>query len=128
MPPPMMTTSAVCIADSVREQDKRRTEVRRLLSPLMFLCSLAPAREIFFLLRCKFVDLYSHRLELELGHFLVDIHRNRIDLLLQRAVVLHHIFDGERLVGEAHVHHAGGVALGSSEVDEPSLAEQIDLA
>ena len=32
----------------------------------------------------------------------------------------------ERLVGEAHVHHRGGVALGGREVDEPALGQQVD--
>ena len=34
----------------------------------------------------------------------------------------------ERLVGEAHVHHAGGVALGGGEVDQAALAEHEELA
>src|SRR5690606_18503039 len=32
---------------------------------------------------------------------------------------------GERLVGKAHVHHAGGVPLGGGEVHQPPLAENV---
>ena len=43
-------------------------------------------------------------------------------------VVLGHVLGGERLVGEAHVHHRGRVALGGRQVDQPPLGEQEDLA
>ena len=34
----------------------------------------------------------------------------------------------ERLVGEAHVHDAGGMALGARQVDEAAVGQQVDAA
>src|SRR5512132_477711 len=52
--------------------------------------------------------------------------RHGVDALLQGAVVLHHPLAARRLVGEGHVHHAGGVALGGGQVHQPALAEHDD--
>ena len=40
--------------------------------------------------------------------------------------MLHHVFGGERLVGEAHVHHRRRVSLGRREVDQPPLPQHVD--
>jgi hypothetical protein len=52
--------------------------------------------------------------------------RDRVDLLLQLLVFFGHVFRGERLVGEAHVHDARRVAFGSREVDETTLGKHIN--
>src|SRR5436309_3323869 len=104
-----MTASAVCIADSVREKKKTANRspplhilvILRRSMPRFYvwvLRSLTPACEILFLLCRELVDLHTHGLEFQLCDFLVEINRHWIDLLLQRAVVLHDVFDGERLV------------------------------
>src|SRR5579875_2529296 len=41
--------------------------------------------------------------------------------------MLAHIFGTERLVGEAHVHDAGGMTLGGGKVDEAALGQQMNL-
>src|SRR5271170_6243032 len=49
----------------------------------LLLRPFTPARQILLLLRRKLVDLDPHRLELQLGHALVQIIRHAVDLLLQ---------------------------------------------
>ena len=38
------------------------------------------------------------------------------------------VFGGKCLVGEAHVHHGGGVPLGGGKIDEAPFSEQVHLA
>ena len=76
----------------------------------------------------ELVDLHVHRSELEARDLAIDLDRDRVDLLLERRVVLHHPFHRERLVRERHVHHGGRVTLGGGEVHEPALAEEVDPA
>ena len=38
------------------------------------------------------------------------------------------VFDRERLISEAHVHHGGGVTFGGGQVDQAALTEQVYLA
>ncbi len=59
---------------------------------------------------------------------LVELLGNHVDLLLQRAVVLHQVLDRERLVGEAHVHHGRRMTFRRRQVDEAAFAQQVDLA
>ena len=47
---------------------------------------------------------------------------------LKALAVLNHVLGAKRLVGEAHVHHAGRVALGGGQVDQPAIAQQVELA
>jgi len=68
----------------------------------------------------------SHGVELDPGNGAVNRFRDRIDFLLQLLVILHQVLSTERLVGEAHVHDAGRMALGRRQVHESSLAEQTD--
>ena len=72
------------------------------------------------------INLHPHPREFEPRDFFVDHRRDRIDLLLQLLVILHQVFRTERLVGEAHVHDAGRMALGRRQVHESALAEQAD--
>src|SRR6266851_2211667 len=90
--------------------------------------SLAPARQILFLLRAQPVDLDSHRLQLQLGNSLVEFVWHAVDLFLQRLEILDHVLDRQRLVGEAHVHDRRGMSFGGGQIDEPSFAEKVDLA
>ena len=90
--------------------------------------SLAPPRQILFLLRREPVDLNPHRLQLQLGDALVEFVGNAVDLFLQRLEILHHVLDRERLVGKAHIHHRCGMPFRRGQVNQPSLAQQIDLA
>ena len=57
-----------------------------------------------------------------------SISSGTVDLLLELVVVLDHVLGRQRLVGEAHVHHGGRVALGGGQVDQPALGEQEDRA
>ena len=67
--------------------------------------TLAPARQILFLLRSELIDLDAHSFELQAGDALVEFDRHGEDLLLEILMVLHQVLAGERLVSEAHVHH-----------------------
>src|SRR5581483_4850383 len=80
--------------------------------------SFAPRRHVLHLLRRRRVDRNAERGELELRDFLVDVLGDRVDLLLERLVVLREVRGRHRLVGERHVHHGGGVAFAGGEVDE----------
>src|SRR3984893_4791000 len=94
--------------------------VRGLSGPLF------PRGEVLLLRLGELVDAHAHRLELEAGDLGVDVLGHRVHLVLQRLAVLHHVLGGERLVREAHVHHARGMAFRRGEVDEASLAEHGD--
>ena len=63
-----------------------------------------------------------------IGDALVEFVGNFVDRLLELLVVLHHVLGAQGLVGEAHIHHAGGMALGRGQVDQAAFAEQVDLA
>src|SRR3974377_2209702 len=78
----------------------------------LVLRSFRPARQILFLLQRQPVDLDAHRLQLQLGHALVQFFRNREDLLFQRGVVFDQVFNRERLIGEAHIHHGRRMSFG----------------
>src|SRR5205823_6385807 len=73
-----------------------------------------PRCKVLFLLGRELVDADAHRAELEAGDLAIDLGRHRVDLLFELLAVLRHVFRGERLVGEAHVHDARGMALGGS--------------
>src|SRR5438067_2462622 len=85
-----------------------------------------PRCKVLLLLGRELVDPDAHRLELEPGDLAIDLRRHRIHLLLQLLAVLRHVLGGERLVGEAHVHHARRMPLGRGEVDEAALAQHRD--
>src|SRR5579872_3204463 len=90
--------------------------------------AFVPGGKVVLLVGGEFIDLNVHGFELELGDLAVDGLGNRIDLRLKLGRVLDQIFDGESLIGEAHVHDRCGMAFGGSEVDEATVAEEIELA
>ena len=56
---------------------------------------------------------------------LVDLLRHAVDARAPGSVPFsHQVLSRQRLVGEAHVHHARRVALGGGQVDQAALAEQ----
>src|SRR5258706_5569040 len=89
--------------------------------------SLAPPRQILFLLRAEPVDLDSHRLQLKLSHSLVEFVGNLVDLFVQRLEILDHVLHRERLVGKAHIHHRPAMSLGRRQNDQATLAAKADL-
>lgn len=80
------------------------------------------------LLGRQLVNLEAHGVKFQLGNLLVEVLRNRVDLTLEFLGMLDHVFGGNGLVGEAHIHHRGRVAFGSGQVDEAPIAEQVELA
>src|SRR3954467_6714163 len=82
-----------------------------------------PRCKVLLLLGRELVDLDAHGLELEPGDLAIDLGGNRVHLLLELLAVLRHVLGGERLVGEAHVHHARRMPLGGGEIDEAAFAE-----
>ena len=86
-----------------------------------------PLVQVMVLLGGQSVDVHAHRFELKARDFLVHGHRQAVHAVFQAARIAQHVLGGERLVGEAHVHHAGRVAFGGGQVDQAAFAEQIDL-
>ena len=66
--------------------------------------------------------------ELEPRHLHVDLLGDVVHALGQLGVLAAQPLRGERLVGEAHVHDRGRVALGGAEVDEPALGQDVQPA
>src|SRR5262245_30164025 len=85
--------------------------------------SVLPRRHVFGLLRCQRIELDPEGGELEPGDLGVDRRRDAVDLMLQLGVVLHGVLGRKRLVGEAHVHYRGRMALGGAEVHQPALGD-----
>src|SRR5215467_12470534 len=84
---------------------------------------LIPGGEVALLLGGEHVDVHSHGRELEPRDLAVEIHRNAMYVLAERRRLLHHVFRGERLVGERHIHHARRVAFRRGEVHEPAFRQ-----
>src|SRR6185437_1845063 len=103
------------------------TQVRRAGRNIR-LSAFFPGRKVALLLFGQRVDSDPHRLELEAGDLAVDLVRHVVDAPLQLVVVGGHVLGAKRLVGEAHVHHRGRVALGAREVDQPALGQHVKAA
>src|SRR5258707_2034319 len=82
-----------------------------------------PARHVLDLFRRQYIDRHPERLQLEAGNFLIDFLRQQVNAGLELAFVLDQILGRERLVGKAHVHHAGRMAFGGRQIDQPAFAE-----
>src|SRR5438045_6669293 len=87
-----------------------------------------PRRQVPLLLCRQRVDRHAHRRELQACDLRVDLLRHRVHADVEFLLLQHEVLGGQRLVGEAHVHDARRVALGRGEIDQPSLAEQEQLA
>src|ERR1700722_1234665 len=90
--------------------------------------AFGPGGEVVLLLGRELIDLEAHGFELQFGDLLVEVLGNRVDLRLEVLGVLDHVIGGQGLVGEAHVHHRRGMALCSCEVDETTVAKEINPA
>ena len=75
------------------------------------------------MLRRKRIDRYPERTQLKSGNFHIDLWRQEVHSGFELALVLHQILDGQRLVREAHIHHAGWVAFGRSEVYQTAFGQ-----
>ena len=85
-----------------------------------------PGVEVPLLLGGQRIDPDSHACELEDCDPLVDLDGHPVNLVLERRGMLHHVLGAEGLIGEAHIHDAGGMPFGRSQVDEPSFSKDID--
>src|SRR5919108_5308547 len=85
--------------------------------------AVAPGGQVGGLLARQLVDGDAHRQQLEPGDLEVDLARHHVDLALERGALLHHELGRQRLVGEAHVHDGGRMALRRGQVDEAPFAE-----
>src|SRR6185312_866218 len=83
-----------------------------------------PRRQVPLLLVRQHVDVRADRGEFEPGDLAIDGFRHAVHVARQTRSLLYQILRGQRLVREAHVHHARRVSLGCSKVDEPPLAQQ----
>src|SRR5512138_1636195 len=90
------------------------------------LSTFLPRSHVAALLGCRLIDHRSHRREFETRDLPVDLHRNRVNLPLERGVVLHHELRGERLVRERHVHDRSGMSLRRSEIDQAAVRQEMD--
>src|SRR5579862_3676657 len=82
-----------------------------------------PRREVLLLLRGQRVDRHTHCLELQARDLAVQVDGNPVHGLTQLGTPLHDVLGRERLVREAHVHHARRVTLGGREVDQPPVGQ-----
>src|SRR6185437_7225033 len=73
-----------------------------------------PGRDVLRLLRGQRVEVDPERGELQPGHLGVDRRWHAVHPMLELRVVLDRVLGRERLVGEAHVHHRRGMALGGA--------------
>src|SRR5712672_570881 len=89
---------------------------------------LVPGGEVVFLFGGELIEAVAHGIELEARDFLVEVFGDNVHLRLEILIVRAQVFGGERLVGEAHVHHGSGMAFGGGKIDEAPFGEQIDLA
>src|SRR6187200_2603230 len=69
----------------------------------------------------------AERGELEARDLGVDRLGDVVDPGLELGVVERDVLRRQRLVGEAHVHDRGRVALGRAEVDQPALGDEVEL-
>src|SRR5439155_19655690 len=95
-------------------------------SEMRTLRALLPGSQIALLRGCEAVDADSHCVQLEPGDLAIDLRRDWNHRRSERARVLDQVLRRQRLVGEAHVHHAGGVSLRGRQIDQAALAEQGD--
>src|ERR1700686_5252826 len=95
---------------------------------LSSLRAFLPGSQVILLLGSELVELVAHGLELKARDFAVEMLWNDVDLRLHRFMVLHQVFGGKRLVGEAHVHHRGGMPFGGGKIYEPAFAQEVNLA
>src|SRR5665213_3648751 len=83
-----------------------------------------PRCKILLLRGCEDIHVRPHRLELEARDLAIDGLRHAMHLVRQRRTLLHEILRAQRLVREAHVHHARRMSFRRREIDQPSLAKQ----
>ena len=74
------------------------------------------------------VDRHPHRLQLHAGDLFVQVFRHRVDAVFELAVILHHVLGGQRLVGEAHIHHRRRMPFGGREIDQAAVGQHVQLA
>ena len=72
------------------------------------------------------IERDPERRQLEPGHLGVDRLGHDVDPRLELGVVLRDVLGREGLVGEAHVHDRGRMALGGAEVDQPAFGDQVE--
>ena len=83
-----------------------------------------PGSQILLLLFRQLIDRHTHSVKFEAGDLFVDLRRDRIDLFFELLVILDQIFSRQGLIGKAHVHHARGMPLCQSQIDQPPFTEQ----
>src|SRR5438093_4939426 len=88
--------------------------------------AVAPGGQVGGLLARQRVYGDAHGQQLEPGDLEVDLPRHHVDLALERAPLHHHELRRQRLVGEAHVHDGGRMALGGGQVDQPAFAQHVE--
>src|SRR2546428_4159875 len=82
-----------------------------------------PGGEVFLLLGRERVNRHAHCVELEPGDLPIELRRNAVHVLSEHGAALHDELGRERLVGEAHVHHARRMPFGCGEVYQPSVRQ-----
>ncbi len=87
-----------------------------------------PGVDVLVLLGRKGVDRHSESVQLEARDLTVDVKRHIVDVGIEVLGVLDHVFRGQRLICEAHVHHGRRMPVTRRKVDQPTLAQDEDLA
>src|SRR5262245_36367063 len=86
------------------------------VSPRRKLRTFLPLIQIMHLFGGENINVHTHRFELEASDFAVNFFRNGIDVRSQAGEILNHEFCTQRLIGEAHIHHARGMTFRRGEV------------
>src|SRR5258705_2526872 len=89
---------------------------------------MLPGGDVLGLLGGHRVELDTERGELEARHLGIDRLGHVVDPRLELGVVAGDVFGRQRLVGEAHVHDRGRVALGRPEVDQAGLGDEVEVS
>ena len=114
------TTSSIRIGDARPRRARPRPVGRARVR------SRAPGCDVLGLLGGHRFEHDAERGELEPGDLGVDRLGDDVDPRLELGMVARDVLGRQRLVGEAHVHDRGRVALGGAEVDQPPLGDQVE--
>ena len=87
-----------------------------------------PGVDVLVLFGRKGVNRHSERVQLEARDLTVDVKRHIVDVGIEVLGILDHVFRCQRLVCEAHVHHGCRMPVTRRKVDQPTLAQDEDLA
>src|SRR6185312_1840924 len=103
---------------------RRATLTSTMMPPWRPSRTHVPRGQVLLLLVRQRVDVRADRGKLESSNLAVDAFRHPVHVARKTRSLLYQILRAQRLVREAHVHHAGRMAFGGRQVDQTPFAEQ----